>query len=80
MDRLLLLPDEDDRVAAWVGRLRGVKEEKADAAAMRAASMINRTMVAQVFWGCVAEAESATTGDHRNVKTSPDVVPTRGLR
>jgi len=52
MDRLLPLPDEDDRVAAWVGRLRGQKEEKADAAAMRAASMIVRTMVAQVlFWG-----------------------------
>ena len=33
MDRLLPLPpDEDDRVAAWVGRLRGQKEEKADAA------------------------------------------------
>jgi hypothetical protein len=50
MDRLLPLPpDEDDRVAAWVGRLRGQKEEKADAAAMRAASMIVRTMVGGVI-------------------------------
>jgi hypothetical protein len=52
MDRLLPLPpDEDDRVAAWVGRLRGQKEEKADAAAMRAASMIVRTMVGGVILG-----------------------------
>jgi len=40
--------DADDRVvldAAWVGRLRGVKEEKAAAAEMTAARISVRTMV-----------------------------------
>lgn len=45
MDRL----DDDDRVAAWLGRLRGVKEEKAAAAEMTAARMRVRTMVAVYY-------------------------------
>jgi len=45
MERL----DDDDRLVAWLGRLRGVKEEKAAAAEMTAARMRVRTMVAVYY-------------------------------
>lgn len=45
MERL----DDDDRLVAWLGRLRGVKEEKAAAAEMTAARIRVRTMVAVYY-------------------------------